>query len=72
MRRPNPGTDCAAVLEVLEQARGEWVADMYGKTRCMVHSRIADLRRMGHEIDMHQFGKRDYRYRLHACAEDVA
>lgn len=57
-------TDCERVLAVLQAAEGEWVADMYGKTRCMVHSRVADLRKDGHVIEQRRFGKKDYRYRL--------
>ena len=59
-----PPTDCEKVLAVLQNARGEWVQDIYGKTRCMAHSRVADLRREGYNIEMKRFGKKDYRYRL--------
>jgi hypothetical protein len=64
------GTD--RVLKVLESANGEWVADLYAKTHCMVHSRIADLRRKGHEIECRCFGPGDYRYRLVVAEKQAA
>ena len=59
-----PMTDADRVLYELDRANGEWVADLYGKTRCMVHSRVADLRRKGYRIEQKCFGHKDYRYRL--------
>jgi hypothetical protein len=56
--------DKLRVLEALEAANGQGVADLYGKTQCMVHSRIAELRRLGYCIESKRFGYRDYRYRL--------
>jgi hypothetical protein len=58
------GTDSQRILNLLLDMKGEWVEDLYGKTRCMVHSRIADLRRRGYVIECKSFGKGDYRYRL--------
>ena len=52
------------VLAWLSATPGEWVGDLYLKTRTMVHSRIADLRARGHNIECRCFGKGDYRYRL--------
>jgi biotin operon repressor len=52
------------VLAYLSATPGEWVADLYLKTRTMVHSRIADLRARGYEIESKCFGKGDWRYRL--------
>lgn len=57
-------TDCELLLTVLRAAHGRWVPDLYGSTRVMVHSRIADLRKQGHMIDCQRFGRKDYRYRL--------
>ena len=57
-------TDNERVLQALRQSRGEWVGDLYQRTRCMVHSRVADLRREGHTIECKKFGRGDYRYRL--------
>ena len=42
---PKPMTDTERVLKALQEADGHWVPDLYGKTRCMVHSRISDLRK---------------------------
>ena len=51
-------SQCRRILEMLESHRGEWV-DMPLLARagsasengfCMVHSRVADLRRRGHVI----------------------
>jgi hypothetical protein len=57
-------SDCQRVLLLLQRAKGNWVEDLYGKTHCMVHSRIADLRKRGHSIECKQFGRGDWRYRL--------
>lgn len=57
-------TDTDLVLTVLRAAHGAWVPDLYEKTRVMVHSRIADLRRRGYQIECKKFGAKDYRYRL--------
>ena len=63
-RRYMPTTDCDLVLTILRAAHGDWVPDLYGKTRVMVHSRVAELRKRGHRIECKMFGPRDYRYRL--------
>jgi hypothetical protein len=57
-------SDCQRVLLLLQRAKGDWVGDLYRKTGCMVHSRIADLRKRGHSIECKQFGRGDWRYRL--------
>lgn len=57
-------TDTEMVLTVLRAAHGAWVPDLYGKTRAMVHSRVANLRQQGHIIECRRFGSKDYRYRL--------
>jgi biotin operon repressor len=57
-------TDSERVLKFLTDAQGAYVEDLYGKTRCMVHSRISNLRDDGYEIECKKFGPRDYRYRL--------
>ena len=57
-------TDVERVLTVLQNAHGEWVGDLYLKTSTMVHSRVAELRRRGHQIECRCFGRNDYRYRL--------
>jgi len=59
-------THSERVLRVLVEAEGAWVQDLYGKTRCMVHSRVADLRRKGYGIEQAKFGRGDHRYRLTA------
>ena len=63
-RRYMPTTDCDLVLTILRAAHGDWVSDIYGKTRVMVHSRVAELRKRGHRIECKCFGKNDWRYRL--------
>ncbi len=57
-------TDKELILAWLTATPGEWVSDLYSKTHTMVHSRIADLRRMGYTIESKCFGRGDYRYRL--------
>lgn len=57
-------TDCERVLTLLRRREGEWVADLYKWAGCMVHSRVAELRRRGHQIECRRFGSGDYRYRL--------
>ena len=57
-------TDKQFVLIILRSRSGEWVENLYGITHVMVHSRVADLRRDGHQIEMRRFGPGDYRYRL--------
>ena len=57
-------TDAELVLTILREARGGWVQDLYRRTACMVHSRIAELRRRGYVIECKRFGQGDYRYRL--------
>jgi hypothetical protein len=57
-------SDCQRVLLLLQRAKGDWVGDLYRKTGCMVHSRIADLRKRGHSIECKQFARGDWRYRL--------
>jgi hypothetical protein len=59
-----PLTDCERVLRALQDARGEWVSNLYRKTGCMVHSRIADLRRQGYNIEGRPDGKGPWKYRL--------
>jgi hypothetical protein len=62
--KPKQASDSQRVLLALQRAKGDWVGDLYGKTHCMVHSRIADLRRRGHNIECKQFARGDWRYRL--------
>ena len=57
-------TDANRILTLLRQYEGEWVAGLYQLTSCMVHSRIADLRRRGYRIECKRFAQGDYRYRL--------
>ena len=57
-------TDADLVLSILQAWKGDWVPDMYKVSGVMVHSRIADLRKRGYQIEMKCFGSRDYRYRL--------
>jgi len=57
-------TDSARILTILRQYEGEWVQGLYQLTSCMVHSRIADLRRRGYRIECKRFAQGDYRYRL--------
>lgn len=64
-------TDVERVLTVLTNAHGGWVQDLYRATGCMVHSRVAELRRRGHLIECKRFGHRDYRYRLVTGAADA-
>jgi hypothetical protein len=60
--RLRKGSD--TVLRVLQQAKGEWVKNMYARTGVMVHSRVSDLRKAGHKIECKRFGQGDFRYRL--------
>ena len=62
-------TDTERVLTALRDARGGWVQDLYRRTACMVHSRIAELRRRGYVIECKRFGQGDYRYRLLGSAD---
>ena len=57
-------SDCERVLALLRRRPGEWVADLYQWSGCMVHSRVAELRRRGHQIECRRFGAGDYRYRI--------
>jgi hypothetical protein len=47
-------SQCAYILEYLDHFRGQWVTMpslmMYSRS-CNVHSRIADLRKQGHQIE---------------------
>lgn len=52
------------ILTILRQYEGEYVAGLYQLTGCMVHSRIADLRRRGYRIECKRFARGDYRYKL--------
>jgi hypothetical protein len=61
---PQKTSDTQRVLALLLDNRGDWVANIYRRTGSMVHSRIADLRRKGHNIECKRFGADDYRYRL--------
>ena len=62
-------SDTQRVLDCLQAARGGWCADLYRRTACMVHSRIAELRRRGYVIECKRFGQGDYRYRLLGSAD---
>ena len=64
VRRRYATSDCDLVLTVLRAAHADWVPDLYGKTRVMVHSRVAELRKREHRIECKCFGKNDWRYRL--------
>jgi len=47
-------TQCDLILTALRAAKGDWVTmwDLYEASGAMaVHSRIADLRKRGHQID---------------------
>jgi hypothetical protein len=57
-------SDSDLLLIRLQAAHGDWVGDLYSDLRVMVHSRIADLRRRGYQIECKMFGRGDYRYRL--------
>jgi hypothetical protein len=57
-------THAQRVLEVLRRSKGEFVPHLYAQTGVMVHSRVSDLRKRGHVIEMRRFGPGDYRYRL--------
>jgi hypothetical protein len=73
-------SQCAAILRRLEQDRGEWVSliDLWRVSSSMaVHSRINDLRQLGHTIDHHnerdpESGKIHSYYKLIAPAEPAA
>ncbi len=61
-------TDCQRVLELLREHRGQWVARPYRQLGVMWHSRVADLRKKGHVIEMRVVivpgDKRDWQYRI--------
>jgi hypothetical protein len=64
--------DSDRVLAVLRESEGQWVPNLYRRTQCMVHSRIADLRKRGYRIESRCFGKSDWRYRLMPASPDGA
>ena len=60
----NEATGKQRVLNKLATYNGEWISSdhLYETTKCMVHSRIADLRRDGHNIQHEVInGKHGYR-----------
>ena len=59
-----PRSDADVVLQILRFYVGEFVPHLYTLAGCMVHSRVADLRRRGYQIECKRFGRGDYRYRL--------
>ena len=61
---PKRVSDCTLLLTVLRAAHGRWLSDLYRTTGCMVHSRVADLRRRGHRIECRRIGIGEYEYRL--------
>lgn len=56
-------SDVKKLLEVLQLTPGEWVGNLY-RLKVMVHSRISDIRKMGHKVECKKYGRSDYRYRL--------
>jgi hypothetical protein len=63
-----PESDATRVLRILQAHRGEWVGGLYRRSGCMVHSRVAQLRKRGHRISCKCFGAGDWRYRLEVDA----
>ena len=59
-----PLTDADLVLSILQAWKGDWCPHLYKTAGVMVHSRVADLRKRGHQIECRRFGLGDYRYRL--------
>ena len=59
-----PRSDADVVLQILRFSAGEFVPHLYTLAGCMVHSRVADLRRRGYKIECKRFSAKDYRYRL--------
>jgi hypothetical protein len=57
-------SDADHVLEILRAWHGDWVPHLYRVSGVMVHSRIADLRKRGYQIECKRFGMGDYRYRI--------
>lgn len=68
---PTRLTDADHVLSILRAWKGDWTPHLYQTAGVMVHSRVADLRRRGHEIECKRFGAKDYRYRLVRDAESA-
>lgn len=64
-------TDARSLLQVLKDAEGTWVGGLYNKVKCVVHSRISDLRKQGYKIECKRFGLGDYRYRLLRTNEET-
>jgi hypothetical protein len=62
--KAKPQSDADVVLAILLMSQGEWVPHLYTLSGCMVHSRVAELRRKGYLIECKRFGPSDYRYRL--------
>ena len=62
-----PGSDNARVLDLLRWMNG-WVDYPYRRLPVMWHSRVAELRRRGYEIECRRVvnadSKPDYQYRL--------
>ena len=55
--KPKP-TQCARVLEALEEANGEWVSGRYFIQNMMLsqfHTRIYELQEQGHNIEASDF-----------------
>lgn len=66
----NQSTGKQRVLTVLTLQKGKWVSDLYMLTNCMVHSRVADLRRDGHTIQ-HKVINGNHCYRLLDTPEET-
>ena len=70
----SPRTHCARVLALLADGNWHLAAELY-QLGCIAHSRIAELRSRGHEIECERCdgeGAAAYRYRLvseRCCAE---
>lgn len=60
-------THCDRVLAVLSDGQPHTHHELYARTFTIVHSRVSDLRRRGHEIDTWREGD-DYLYRLRSSA----
>lgn len=65
-------TGCERVLARLERGPAT-AAELYAETYCVVHSRIAELRKRGHRIETFRIpdktGAASYGYRLTTCTE---
>lgn len=65
-RRPHRYSQCSKLLRILEDGRWHTTAELLRLVPCIVHSRIAELRKYGYTVehDRTGVGAEGSRYRL--------